>query len=90
MSVGIVIVTHGTPGHLARGRGIHSGESMAEIGFVPFRQSGDQQTTRAPPGCARTRATRLVLTDLMGASPRTASPMCWHIPGPWSPNNPPC
>jgi PTS system ascorbate-specific IIA component len=74
MSVGIVIVTHGNTGAtLLEVAEFILGESMAEISFVPFRQSGDQQTTIAEVRAAMARADSgdgvLVLTDLVGASP---------------------
>lgn len=74
MSVGIVIVTHGNTGAtLLEVAEFILGESMAEIGFVAFRQSGDQQTTIAEVRAAMARADSgdgvLVLTDLVGASP---------------------
>jgi mannose PTS system EIIA component len=74
MSVGIVIVTHGDAGAaLLEVAEFILGESMAEIGFVPFRQSGDQLTTNAEVRAALARADSgdgvLVLTDLLGASP---------------------
>jgi mannose/fructose-specific phosphotransferase system component IIA len=48
MSAGIVIVTHGDTGAvLLEVAEFILGESLAEIGFVPFRQSGDQRTTIA-------------------------------------------
>jgi PTS system ascorbate-specific IIA component len=74
MSVGIVIVTHGETGAaLLEVAEFILGEPMAEIGFVPFRQSGDQSTTMAEVHAALARADSgdgvLVLTDLIGASP---------------------
>lgn len=74
MSVGIVIVTHGTTGAgLLKVAEFILGESLAEIGFVPFRQSGDRVTKIAEVRAALARADSgdgvLVLTDLLGASP---------------------
>jgi mannose PTS system EIIA component len=74
VSVGIVIVTHGNTGaELLEVAEFILGESLAEIGFVPFRQSGDRVTTIAEVRAAMARADRgdgvLVLTDLLGASP---------------------
>jgi PTS system ascorbate-specific IIA component len=74
MSVGIVIVTHGDTGAtLLEVAEFILGESLAEIGFVPFRQSGDQLTTIAEVRAALARADSgdgvLVLSDLIGASP---------------------
>lgn len=74
MSVGIVIVTHGNAGaDLLEVAEFILNESLAEIGFVPFRQSGDRLTTIAEVQAAMARADRgdgvLVLTDLLGASP---------------------
>lgn len=74
MSVGILIVTHGGAGaDLLEVAEFILGESLAEIGFVPFRQSGDHLTTIAEVQAAMARADSgdgvLVLTDLPGASP---------------------
>ena len=74
MSVGIVIVTHGTVGgSLVEMAEFLLGESLAEIRFVPFRQSGDKTTTvddvRNALAVANTGDGVLVLTDLIGASP---------------------
>jgi mannose/fructose-specific phosphotransferase system component IIA len=74
MSAGIVIVTHGDTGAvLLEVAEFILGESLAEIGFVPFRQSGDQRTTIAEVRAAMARADTgdgvLVLADLIGASP---------------------
>lgn len=74
MSAGIVIVTHGDTGAaLLEVAEFILGESLAEIGFVPFRQSGDQLTTIAEVRAAMARADTgdgvLVLADLIGASP---------------------
>jgi PTS system ascorbate-specific IIA component len=74
MSAGIVIVTHGNTGAtLLEVAEFILGESLAEIGFVPFHQSGDQLTTIAEVRAAMARADTgdgvLVLTDLIGASP---------------------
>jgi PTS system ascorbate-specific IIA component len=74
MSAGIVIVTHGNTGAtLLEVAEFILGESRAEIGFVPFHQSGDQLTTIAEVRAAMARADTgdgvLVLTDLIGASP---------------------
>jgi PTS system ascorbate-specific IIA component len=74
MSVGIVIVTHGSTGaSLIQMAEFLLGESMAEIRFVPFRQSGDRITTADDVTQAMKAANSgegvLVLTDLIGASP---------------------
>jgi PTS system ascorbate-specific IIA component len=74
VSVGIVIVTHGDTGAtLLEVAEFILGESMAEIAFVPFRQSGDELTTIVEVRAALARADSgdgvLVLTDLIGASP---------------------
>jgi PTS system ascorbate-specific IIA component len=74
VSVGIVIVTHGDTGAaLLEVAEFILGESMAEIAFVPFRQSGDELTTIVEVRAAVARADSgdgvLVLTDLIGASP---------------------
>ena len=74
MSVGIVIVTHGTVGAtLLETAEFISGESMAEVQFVPFRQSGERLTGIADLRAAMIRADAgdgvLVLTDLLGSSP---------------------
>ena len=74
MSVGIVIVTHGTTGaSLIEMAEFILGESMAEISLVPFHQSGDTITTNDEVRNAMTAANSgdgvLVLTDLIGASP---------------------
>ena len=74
MSVGIVIVTHGSTGaSLIQMAEFILGESMAEIRFVPFRQSGDKITTADDVSQAMKAANSgegvLVLTDLIGASP---------------------
>lgn len=74
MSVGVVIVTHGATGDsLIEMAEFLLGESMAEIRFVPFRQSGDNITTidevSSAMAAANTGEGVLVLTDLMGASP---------------------
>jgi PTS system ascorbate-specific IIA component len=74
MSVGIVIVTHGSTGaSLIQMAEFILGESMAEIRFVPFRQSGDKITTADDVTQAMKAANSgegvLVLTDLIGASP---------------------
>jgi PTS system ascorbate-specific IIA component len=74
VSVGVVIVTHGATGDsLIEMAEFLLGESMAEIRFVPFRQSGDNITTieevSSAMAAANTGEGVLVLTDLMGASP---------------------
>ena len=74
MSVGIVIVTHGEAGAaLLEAAEFIAGESMAEILFVPFRQSGERLTGASDLEAAMTRAETgdgvLVLTDLLGSSP---------------------
>lgn len=74
MSVGIVIVTHGTTGAslIEMGEFI-LGESMAEIRLVSFRQSGDYITAddevRTAMAAANSGNGVLVLTDLIGSSP---------------------
>jgi PTS system ascorbate-specific IIA component len=74
MSVGIVIVTHGTTGMtLLEVAEFILGESLGEIRFVPFRQSGDDHTTAEEVEAALAQVDSgegiLVLTDLIGASP---------------------
>jgi PTS system mannose-specific IIA component len=74
MTVGIVIVTHGTIGAaLIEAAEFIAGESMSDIQFVPFRQSGKRQTgasdLEAALGRADTGDGVLVLTDLLGSSP---------------------
>jgi len=74
VTVGIVIVTHGaTGGSLVEVAEFLLGESLAEIRFVPFRQSGDKTTTvddvRNALAAANAGDGVLVLTDLIGASP---------------------
>ena len=74
MSVGIVIVTHGATGRaLLEVAEFILGESIDEIRFVPFRQSGDDMTTSEQVGAALAEVDGgdgiLVLTDLIGASP---------------------
>ena len=74
MSVGIVVVTHGTTGRaLLEVAEFILGESIAEIRFVPFRQSGDDTTTAEQIEAALAEVDSgdgiLVLTDLIGASP---------------------
>jgi PTS system ascorbate-specific IIA component len=74
LSVGILIVTHGDTGaRLLEVAEFILGESLQQIGFVPFRQSGDEVTTEAEVREALMRADSgdgvLVLTDLIGASP---------------------
>lgn len=74
MTVGIVIVTHGTIGAtLIEAAEFIAGESMQEVQFVPFRQSGGRQTDpsdlKAALGRADTGDGVLVLTDLLGSSP---------------------
>jgi PTS system ascorbate-specific IIA component len=74
MSVGIVIVTHGTTGaSLIEMAEFILNESMAEISLVPFRQSGDNITTndevRTAMAAANSGNGVLVLTDLIGSSP---------------------
>jgi len=74
VSVGIVLVTHGTTGaSLIEMAEFLLGEAMAEVRFVPFRQSGDRLTTADDVGKAMAEANSgdgvLVLTDLIGASP---------------------
>jgi mannose/fructose-specific phosphotransferase system component IIA len=74
MSVGIVIVTHGTTGMaLLEVAEFILGESLDEIRFVPFRQSGDDNTTAEEVEAALAQVDSgdgiLALTDLIGASP---------------------
>jgi PTS system ascorbate-specific IIA component len=74
VSVGIVIVTHGTTGaSLIEMAEFILGESMAEISLVPFRQSGDNITSNDEVKNAMAAANSgdgvLVLTDLIGSSP---------------------
>jgi PTS system ascorbate-specific IIA component len=74
MSVGIVVVTHGTTGRaLLEVAEFILGESMDEIRFVPFRQSGDENTTSGEVEATLAEVDSgdgiLVLTDLIGASP---------------------
>lgn len=74
MSVGLVIVTHGMTGAvLLEVAEFLLGESMSDIRFVPFRQSGDNVTTTQEVEDAMAAADSgdglLVLTDLIGASP---------------------
>ena len=74
MSAGILIVTHGDTGaRLLEVAEFILGESLQQIAFVPFRQSGDEVTTEAEVREALRRADSgdgvLVLTDLIGASP---------------------
>jgi PTS system mannose-specific IIA component len=74
MSVGIVIVTHGTIGDsLIEMAEFILGESLAEISLVPFRQAGDNITTsdhvRTAMAAANSGSGVLVLTDLIGSSP---------------------
>jgi len=74
MSVGVVVVTHGTTGAaLLEVAEFLLGESMSEIRFLPFRQSGDDTTSIEEVEKAMAAADvgdgLLVLTDLIGASP---------------------
>jgi PTS system mannose-specific IIA component len=74
MSVGLVVVTHGMTGAtLLEVAEFLLGESLSEIRFVPFRQSGDNITTseeiEAVMAAADAGDGLLVLTDLIGASP---------------------
>lgn len=74
MSVGVVVVTHGTTGAaLLEVAEFLLGESMSEIRFLPFRQSGDETTSIQEVETAMAAADvgdgLLVLTDLIGASP---------------------
>jgi len=74
MSVGLVLVTHGTTGaDLLEVAEFLLGDSLSEIRFVPFRQSGDNITTTDEVEAAMAAADAgdglLVLTDLIGASP---------------------
>jgi len=74
MSVGLVVVTHGMTGAtLLEVAEFLLGDSLSEIRFVPFRQSGDNITTTEEVEAAMAAADAgdglLVLTDLIGASP---------------------
>ena len=74
MSVGVVIVTHGTTGeHLLEVAEFIVGQSLAEFRFVPFSQSANHVTTASELQAAMAAADSgdglLVLTDLIGASP---------------------
>ena len=74
MSVGLVVVTHGMTGAiLLEVAEFLLGDSLSEIHFVPFRQSGDNITTTDEVEAAMAAADAgdglLVLTDLIGASP---------------------
>lgn len=74
MSVGLVVVTHGITGAtLLEVAEFLLGDSLSEIRFVPFRQSGDNITTTDEVEAAMAAADAgdglLVLTDLIGASP---------------------
>lgn len=74
MSVGLVVVTHGTTGAaLLEVAEFLLGESMSEVRFVPFRQMGDDTTSIEEVETAMAAADvgdgLLVLTDLIGASP---------------------
>lgn len=74
MSVGIVVITHGTTGaSLIEMAEFILGESLAEISLVPFRQSGDNITSNDEVRIAMAAANSgdgvLVLTDLIGSSP---------------------
>lgn len=74
MTVGIVVVTHGSTGaSLIEVAEFIAGESMAAIRFVPFRQAGDNMTTSDEVMDALDAANSgdgvLVMTDLIGASP---------------------
>lgn len=74
MSVGIVIVTHGSTGAgLIEAAEFIAGESLSEVLFVPFRQAGANLTGASELGSALDRADTgdgvLVLTDLLGSSP---------------------
>jgi PTS system ascorbate-specific IIA component len=69
-----VVVTHGTTGRaLLEVAEFILGESIAEIRFVPFRQSGDDITTSEQVEAALAEIDSgdgiLVLTDLIGSSP---------------------
>lgn len=83
MSVGIVIVTHGEAGAaLLEAAEFIAGESMSEILFVPFRQSGERLTGASDLRAAMARAETgdgvLVLTDLLGSSP--SNRVAEHLP----------
>ena len=74
MSVGLVVVTHGVTGAtLLEVAEFLLGESLSEIRFVPFRQSGDNITSNDEVKNAMAAANSgdgvLVLTDLIGSSP---------------------
>ena len=77
MSVGVVIVTHGATGDsLIEMAEFLLGESMAEIRFVPFRQSGDNITTIDEVGSAMAAANTgaTVAAAESGSSPVSTSP----------------
>ena len=81
MSVGVVVVTHGSIGAtLLESAEFIAGESMSEFRFVPFRQSGANATGPAELAAALDAADAgdgiLVLTDLLGASP---SNLVWSL-----------
>ena len=74
MSVGVVIVTHGSIGaSLLESAEFIAGESMSEILFVPLHQSGEHRTGPRELSAALGKADGgdgvLVLTDLLGSSP---------------------
>jgi len=74
MSVGLVIVTHGTTGAaLLEVAEFILAEPLSDVRFVSFRQSGANVTTTAEIEAAMAAADAgdgvLVLTDLIGASP---------------------
>lgn len=74
MSVGVVIVTHGSIGaSLLEAAAFIAGESMSEFLFVPLHQSGEIRTGSTEVAAALKEADGgdgvLVLTDLLGASP---------------------
>jgi PTS system ascorbate-specific IIA component len=74
MSVGVVIVTHGSIGaSLLQAAEFIAGESMSEFLFVPLHQSGNSPTGSPEVSAALQEADSgdgvLVLTDLLGASP---------------------
>jgi PTS system mannose-specific IIA component len=74
MSVGIVIVTHGSTGKsMVEVAEFILGEPMAGLHLLDFRQSPDRSTTAKEIGEMMAEADTgdgvLVLTDLIGASP---------------------
>jgi PTS system ascorbate-specific IIA component len=81
MSVGVLIVTHGSVGGtLLEAAEFIAGQKMVEFRFVPFRQSGENPTGRSELAEAVATADTgdgvLVLTDLLGSSP---SNLVWDL-----------